>query len=304
VLLPVSRSQIGLYHRKIAKVNSKTPDFEYVKLHHARWNLVDMINTAGRASIPATLFYDIDVSWTEALRAKFAALGHKITVTAVLLKAIAIAQVAHPSSRTVMLPTGQLIQLNSLEGQFTVERFVGKQPAVFFGSIKRPDQKLMTDITRELHTYGTAPVEDVPQLEIEDRFSKFPWFVRQIMIFFGMRIPQIRLRFMGATFGLSSLGKYGCRNLISPSVITSVFCVGEVEDRAVVVEGKIVARPILSMVLNFDHRVMDGAAAARFMQDIIDLLHGGLEEHVREELAWLCSKDQKQESRADVARRI
>src|SRR5271170_3453291 len=127
-------------------MNSKKPDFEYVKLHPARWNLFDMINTAGRDAIPATLFYDIDVSWTEALREKFAALGHKITVTAVLLKAIAIAQLAHPYSRTIMLPHGPLVQLNNLEGQLTVERFVGEQPAVFFGSVKQPDTKLISEI--------------------------------------------------------------------------------------------------------------------------------------------------------------
>jgi len=274
------------------------PDFEYVKLHHARWNIFDMINTAGRAAIPATLFYDIDISWTEALREKFAALGQKITITAVLLKAIAIAQIKHPATRTVMLPGGQLIQLNKLQGQFTVERFVDEQPAVFFGAIKEPDQKPITDITKELQTYGSAPIEEVPQLRIESKFSKSPWLLRQLMIFVGMRVPQVRLRFMGATFGLSSLGKYGCRNLISPSVITSMFCVGEAEERPLVVNGKIEIRPMVSIVLNFDHRVLDGATAARFMQDIIELLRGGLEEYVRDELERLSSKNEKQSSQA------
>jgi pyruvate/2-oxoglutarate dehydrogenase complex dihydrolipoamide acyltransferase (E2) component len=259
-------------------------------MHHARRNLVDMINTVGRASIPATLFYDIDVAWTEAMRSRFSELGHHITLTAVLLKAIAIAQVAHPNTRTVMLPSGRLIQLNKMEGQFTVERFIDGQPAVFFGTIKQPNKKAITEISKELHAYGNEPVANLPQLDVEERFNKFPGFLRQLLIYIGMRIPQLRLRFMGATFGLSSLGKYGCRNLISPSVITSMFCVGEVEERPVVVDGKIVVRPILSLVLNFDHRVIDGAAAARFMQDIINLLQGGLEEHVQEELEWLNSQ--------------
>ena len=51
---------------------SNMPQFEYVKMHPARWNLLDMINLIGRASVPATLFYDIDVTWTEALREQYA----------------------------------------------------------------------------------------------------------------------------------------------------------------------------------------------------------------------------------------
>ena len=38
-------------------------DYEYVSLHPARLNLLDLINIVGRASIPATLFYDIEMSF-------------------------------------------------------------------------------------------------------------------------------------------------------------------------------------------------------------------------------------------------
>jgi pyruvate/2-oxoglutarate dehydrogenase complex dihydrolipoamide acyltransferase (E2) component len=266
---------------------SESKPFEYVKIHHARWNLIDMINLVARPSVPATLFYDIDMTWSEALRKKFNDAGRKVTVTAILVKAIAIAQRNHPATRTVWLPNSKLLQINRLEAQFTVERFIDEQPALFFGTVKMPDLKPIVAINNELHSYASDPIESVPQLEIEHRFSKYPWFIRQIIIFLGMRIPQLRLEYMGATFGISSLGKYGCRNMISPSVITSMFCVGEVKDRPVAIDGQVVIRPILSLVLNFDHRVIDGAAAARFVTDIIKLLEGGLEEHVKDEVNGL-----------------
>jgi pyruvate/2-oxoglutarate dehydrogenase complex dihydrolipoamide acyltransferase (E2) component len=264
--------------------NSDSKPYEYVKIHHARWNLIDMIQFVARPSVPATLFYDIDMSWSEALRKKYNDAGHKVSITAILVKAIAIAQRKHPATRTVWLPNSKLLQLNQIEAQFTVERFIDEQPALFFGSVKKPELKPVIEINNELQSYASDPIESVPQMEIEHRFSKFPWFVRQIIIFLGMRIPKIRLEYMGATFGVSSLGKYGCRNMISPSVITSMFCVGEVKDRPVAVDGQVVIQPILSLVLNFDHRVIDGAAAARFVTDIIKLLQGGLEEYVKDEL--------------------
>jgi pyruvate/2-oxoglutarate dehydrogenase complex dihydrolipoamide acyltransferase (E2) component len=272
--------------------NSDSKTYEYVKIHNARWNLIDMINLVAKPSVPATLFYEIDMSWSEDLRKRYTDAGHKISITAILIKAIAIAQRNHPASRTVWVPDSKLLQINRLEAQFTVERFIDEQPALFFGTVRMPDLKPIIEINNELQAYATDPIESVPQLAIEHRFSRFPWFIRQIVIFLGMRIPHIRLEYMGATFGISSLGKYGCRNMISPSVITSMFCVGEVKERPVAVDGQVVIRPILSLVLNFDHRVIDGASAARFVTDIIKLLQGDLEEYVKDEVGSFDSNSQ------------
>ena len=261
--------------------------FEYVKLPNERLNIVSLISGVGRAAIPATLFYDVDATWAEDVRERYKDHGHKVTITALLIKAIALAQHKHPTTRTQMLPNGRLVQFNDIEAQFTVERFVNDQPGLFFGSIKKPDERPLIEITEELRIYGTEPIETVPQLAIEHKFSQYPHWLRQLIIYFGTRIPAMRLRYMGATFGLSSLGKYGARNLISPSVITSMFCIGEVEKRPIVIDDQIEIRPQLSIVLNFDHRVIDGASAARFMADVITLLKGGLEEHVDKELAAL-----------------
>ena len=40
----------------------------------------------------------------------------------------------------------------------------------------------------------------------------------------------------------------------------------------VVIDGEIKVRKILPLVLSFDHRVLDGAQAARFMNNLIDHL--------------------------------
>jgi pyruvate/2-oxoglutarate dehydrogenase complex dihydrolipoamide acyltransferase (E2) component len=260
------------------------PDFSIIGLPRSRWNVLDLIKLVSRDAIPAYLIYDIDMTWAENLRKKFAALGYKTTVTAILLKAIAIAQRAHPMTRTALLPTGERVTLNRICAGFTVERFVKGQPAVFFGSIKEPDVKPIIEITDELRSYSTDDIKQNAQLELQDWFNHTPWLFRRIALFFGMLIPSVRVHYMGATFGLSSLGKFGCRAIVPPCVSASTFGIGEVQERPVAVDGKVEVRPILSLVLNFDHRLIDGAPAARFMQDVISLLQGGLEEYVHEEL--------------------
>jgi hypothetical protein len=246
-----------------------------------------MINVIGRGSVPTYMFYEIDMTWAEELRLQLKEKGIKVTATAILLKAIGIAQRLHPASRTAILPWGRTVTFNDIVAGFTVERYVGQQPAVFFGAIESPDSKPLVQVAEELRAYGEDEISSVPQLDIEDRFNNMPWLFRRFILWMGMRFPKVRLRYMGATFGLSSLGKFGCRGLIPPCVSTSTFGVGTIEPRAVVREGAIVVRPMMTLILNFDHRLIDGGPAARFMQDVQKLVEGELQSYIEEELRLL-----------------
>jgi pyruvate dehydrogenase E2 component (dihydrolipoamide acetyltransferase) len=48
--------------------------------------------------------------------------------------------------------------------------------------------------------------------------------------------------------------------------------VHRIRDMPVVINGEIKPRKILPLVLSFDHRVLDGAQAARFMNNLIEHL--------------------------------
>jgi len=81
---------------------------------------------------------------------------------------------------------------------------------------------------------------------------------------------------MKATFGLSSLGALGAGIACGPSVCTSTFGVGAVEERVVADQGNIAMKPIMTLALSYDQRAMDGAQAARFLHDVKELLEGKL----------------------------
>jgi pyruvate/2-oxoglutarate dehydrogenase complex dihydrolipoamide acyltransferase (E2) component len=234
-----------------------------------------MIEILGRSAIATPLFFEVDLSWAEALRAKFAKLGHRITITSIMLKAISVAQRNHPATRTTSTPWGQVLQLNDVAAGFTVEKFIEGEPAVFFGLIKDSDTKSLVDISKEVTEYAVKEPADLPQLNTEERFSRFPWLARQFIIWLGLIFPAVRLRYLGATFGFSSLGKLGVQAVIPPCVSAITFGMGLVVERAVVRDGKIVVRPIATLVVNFDHRLIDGAPVARFMLEFKQLLEEG-----------------------------
>jgi pyruvate dehydrogenase E2 component (dihydrolipoamide acetyltransferase) len=82
----------------------------------------------------------------------------------------------------------------------------------------------------------------------------------------------------GATFTVSSLGMYGMTAIvpiINPPQ-AAILGVGKVRDVLARVEGGIVDRPLLTLTLSCDHRILYGADAARFLADVRALLESPL----------------------------
>ena len=78
----------------------------------------------------------------------------------------------------------------------------------------------------------------------------------------------------GGTFTITSLGMYGV-DAFAPIINLpecAILGVGRISLRPAVVDGKIVARQRMWLSLSFDHRVVDGAPAARFLQRITQLV--------------------------------
>ena len=76
------------------------------------------------------------------------------------------------------------------------------------------------------------------------------------------------------TFTISNLGMYRVERftaVLNPPQ-AAIVAVGATEDRAVAVSGELAVRPTMSVTGTFDHRAVDGAPAADFLQTIKELL--------------------------------
>jgi pyruvate dehydrogenase E2 component (dihydrolipoamide acetyltransferase) len=85
----------------------------------------------------------------------------------------------------------------------------------------------------------------------------------------------------GGTFTISNLGMYkvdAFSAIITPPQ-AAILAVGSISDRVVPVDGKPGIRPMMTMTLSSDHRVVDGAKAAEFLSE--------LAEAIREPEKWL-----------------
>jgi pyruvate dehydrogenase E2 component (dihydrolipoamide acetyltransferase) len=83
----------------------------------------------------------------------------------------------------------------------------------------------------------------------------------------------------GGTFTISNLGMFGIdafSAIITPPQ-AAVLAVGQISDRVVAVHGQPAVRPIMTITLSSDHRVVDGAQAAAFLNDLAAALEQPLE---------------------------
>jgi len=78
----------------------------------------------------------------------------------------------------------------------------------------------------------------------------------------------------GGTFTLTNLGMLGVdvfHAIINPPQ-SAILATGRIAERPVVENGQVIARPTIYLTLSVDHRVLDGATAARFLQDLQTLI--------------------------------
>ena len=80
--------------------------------------------------------------------------------------------------------------------------------------------------------------------------------------------------YTGATFSISNLGMFGIEQftaIINPPE-AAIFAVGSAAPKAVARDGEIVIRNVMNVTMSCDHRVIDGATGAKFLQTFKQML--------------------------------
>jgi len=94
---------------------------------------------------------------------------------------------------------------------------------------------------------------------------------------FGIRAREGKLglaEMQGGTFTISNGGIYG--SMLSTPILNApqsgILGMHRIEERPVVRDGQIVARPMMYLALSYDHRIVDGKEAVTFLVNVRDSL--------------------------------
>jgi pyruvate dehydrogenase E2 component (dihydrolipoamide acetyltransferase) len=88
----------------------------------------------------------------------------------------------------------------------------------------------------------------------------------------------------GGTFTITNLGMYGVDMfipIINPPE-AAILGVGRIAEKPVLIEGEVKLKPIMQLSLAFDHRVTDGAPAAKFLEKVRQILENELSRFLSE----------------------
>jgi pyruvate dehydrogenase E2 component (dihydrolipoamide acetyltransferase) len=183
----------------------------------------------------------MDQAW--ALREQLNALDGqpKISVTDMVIKAVALALIKNPGINAQL--NGQVIRVHH-------RAHIGIAVAL--------DQGLITPVLRDCDVKPLARIA-IESRDLADRARGGK-----------LRAPEMS----GATFSISNLGMYDVEEfsaIINPPE-GAILAVGSVLQKPVVEDGELRVGRRMKMTISCDHRVMDGAMGARFLQDVKRLL--------------------------------
>jgi pyruvate dehydrogenase E2 component (dihydrolipoamide acetyltransferase) len=190
------------------------------------------------------LTVDIDVEEAVALRTELNELAEeqqrtKISFNDLITKACALSLRSHPFVNASYLPE---------EGE------IRKYNRVHIGIAVAIDEGLITPVVRDADRKGLTEIARETK-ELAERARN-----RDLE-------PE---EFEGATFTTSNLGMFGIEEftaIINPPN-SAILAIGEIRDTPVVEDGEVVPGKRMKVTLSCDHRVVDGAIGARFLDSV------------------------------------
>jgi len=198
-----------------------------------RRTIADRLSRSFHDSVPVTIMMEAEMTRAVALR-KVAA---DISFTDILVKAVCNCLLRKPIFNATF-ENGLVKKQRSINISLAVSSPEGLLVPVIKEAEKLPIEEI-SRVSRKLVSDARAGDLDVTSVE-------------------------------GGTFTISNLGMYGVDSftpIINPPQI-AVLGVGRIVDRPIATGGQLDVKPMISLCLTFDHRVVDGTEAAEFLKDI------------------------------------
>ena len=224
-----------------------TSDFEDIALTQIRKTIAKRLS---ESIGPIPTFYltaDFDLDRVSEMRAAMAEMGDefKVSINDVLLKAVATALSQHPEVNAHWL--GDRIRYHN---RVHLGMAVATDDGLIVPVIFDADRKRMSEISREAKELAKRARER--KLKPEE--------------------------YTGSTFSISNLGMFGIDQftaIINPPEV-GILAIGTARDALVPRDGGTVARKQMRVTMSCDHRAVDGAVGARFLQTLRRLIENPL----------------------------
>ncbi|GAA4373390.1 2-oxo acid dehydrogenase subunit E2 [Agromyces bauzanensis] len=207
----------------------------------------------------------VELDVTEAA-ARIEAAESRVTWTGFVVATLGRAVARHPEVNA-RRAGNRILTFDRVDLGATVERQWEGRSVLDVVTIPDADRRSCAEISARLHDAKLGPGESARPTGLTAWIVRLPGPLRRSAIRMAGMSPRVAATF-GPAVGVTSIGMFtsGWGWAIPLAPLTVIATVGGIDDRAVVRDGRVVARPMLPLTLTFDHAVIDGAPAARFAE--------------------------------------
>lgn len=227
-----------------ASGNVSKDDTEMIPMNMMRRVIAKRMSDSYFSAPTFVLNYEVDMGKVIELRKQFLEpikerTGKKLTVTDIISLAVVRTLMNHPYINASLTPDGSQIEIH---------KYVNLAMAVGM------DEGLLVPVVHGAQKMGLVELmlklKDITERAVQKKLT-----------------PQDQ---EGSTFTISNLGMYGVESFTSiinqPN--SAILSIAGTKQMPIIKDQEIVIRPIMKMSLTSDHRVINGLAAAKFMQEL------------------------------------
>jgi pyruvate/2-oxoglutarate dehydrogenase complex dihydrolipoamide acyltransferase (E2) component len=263
-------------------MNDKIGPYDIIELSQGRRALMNALDlTAPRHYMYGLLEVDV-TNARQFIADQKTRTGEALSFTGFLAFCLARAVDENKEVQAYLKGRKQLIMFDDVNVGLMVEHRVGEKTVLMGHVIQGANRKTYQDIHQEIRSAQSKPVP--PGRGAPSWFSSallLPWPLSKLakaLMGAVMRYdPTIRVSTSGTVFvtavGMFGKGHSGWGIATTPHSLGLV--VGSMAWKPAVVEGQIEPREILNLTVLFDHDVVDGAPATRFVRRLVDLIESG-----------------------------
>jgi pyruvate/2-oxoglutarate dehydrogenase complex dihydrolipoamide acyltransferase (E2) component len=263
-------------------MNDKIGSYQVVDLSPGRRAWINAMDLSG----PTHWMYgllELDVTVVRQFIAENKArTGEALSFTGFLVYCLARAVDENKEVQAYLKGRNQIVMFDDVNVGVMVEHKDGEEKALMGHIIQGANRKTYREIHQEIRTVQSEPVPASRGMPAWFRSAMLlPWpfsrLVKALMAFATRRDPTIRVAASGTVFvtavGMFGKGHSGWGIATTPHSLGLV--VGSMAWKPAVIEGRIEPREILNLTVLFDHDVVDGAPATRFVRRLVELIESG-----------------------------
>lgn len=172
---------------------------------------------------------------------------------------------------------GRLVMFDDVDISLPVERSQNGEPVVLQTVIRAANRKTVWQIHHEIRSLQAKELGETQWGRWLRWYVLVPRFVRGFFFRVVQRMPTVLKRFNGTVL-VTSIGMFGSRagwGVPLPGH-TLAITIGGIERKPILVGQTLEDREHLCLTVSFDHDVVDGGPAARFVQRFADFVEEGI----------------------------